>query len=54
MLRRYGNGGVCKMKVANTMKPEAFWGEVESIKLSESEIKDYDERYWDFAEPVTD
>ena len=51
MLRKY-DGLVDIMQVSSTMSRDEF-GKDTRFMLTEQEIKDYDERYWAFAEEVT-
>ena len=44
-------GGVCKSSDAN-IHAVGHRHDKEKYQLTEQEIKDYDERYWAFAEPV--
>ncbi len=50
MLRKY-DGLVGTMQLSPTMSRDGF-GKDTRFMLTEKEIKDYDERFWAFAEPV--
>ena len=52
MLRKY-DGSVDVMQVSSTMSRDEY-GKYTSFMLTEKEIKDYDKRYWAFAEEVTE
>ena len=52
MLRKY-DGLVDIMQVSSTVSRDEF-GKDTRFMLTEQEIKDFDKRYWAFAEEVTD